>query len=85
MTAPELVHGIPSGAIVAWDAPVTNIFVGLCSNAAREERIGRVSHAHGEFVVIYDPDGVRALVAPERLTVLAERAEAGWARLGGSR
>lgn len=48
----------------------------------RVRRIARVSHIRPDGTVcLYDPEGVRAIRHPEALTVIAERAEAGWGNL----
>lgn len=72
----------PEGAVVEWYAQPSGYRTGIVANLPAERRIGRVNHYRPDgSACVYDADGVRAIVRPERLTVLAERAEAGWSQL----
>lgn len=78
----EARRGELTGAVVGWTAKPASVRTGIAANLPVEERIGRVSHVrpNGDLV-IYDPDGIRAVVAPDRVYVLANVAGDGWANL----
>lgn len=70
------------GTVVAWEAPATNLQLGLASNAPTVRRIARVNHARPDgTVVAFDPDGIRCILDPANVEVIADHAEAGWAAL----
>lgn len=69
---------IPHGAVVEWYQQIT---AGV-SNVPKVRRIGRVNHVRNDgHLVVFDPEGLRCIVKPADVTVLAEHAEAGWANL----
>ena len=69
------------GNVVEWFEQPSSITTGIVSNATPVRRVGVVSHEHLGFWVVYDAEGIRAMVKPEKLTVIQERPTAGWAKL----
>lgn len=76
-------HFLHEGNIVEWWEQPASIATGIIGNVPPVRRIGRISHFRPgrDEVVIYDPDGIRCVRTPDRLTVLVEYAEPGWSRL----
>lgn len=80
-------HYIAEGNIVEWHEQPSGITTGIIANVPPVRRIGRVNHFRPsrpdqpDTAVVYDPDGIRCIVAVETLTVIAEYPEAGWSRL----
>jgi len=73
----------PDGSVVEWHEEFSSIHTGIVSNVPQVRRIGRVSHIRndGVFAVVITPDNNRRVVHVAALTVIAERAEAGWGNL----
>lgn len=74
---------VPEGAVVEWYSHGHGLRLGIVENIPPIRRVGRVHHVKddGKTLVIYDTDNVRALVKIDEVTVLADRAEAGWGSL----
>jgi hypothetical protein len=79
----SFMQSVPDGAVVEWFEQPSSIATGIIDNVPPVRRIGRVSHTRldGVFLVIFDPDGVRRVIHKAAVTVIAEKAEAGWGRL----
>lgn len=75
---------IEPGNLVEWYSQSGGITLGIVSNIPPARRIGQVSNVGPEFAVVYDPDGIRAVVSVSELTVLREKAFPGWATVLGS-
>jgi hypothetical protein len=72
----------PKNSVVEWYGPVSSYATGIVSNLPPVRRVGRVAgYTANGSALIYDTDNVRAVVDPEKLTVLAEKAEDGWGKL----
>lgn len=72
----------PKNSVVEWYGPVSSYATGIVSNLPSVRRVGRVAgYTANGSALIYDTDNVRAVVDPEKLTVLAEKAEDGWGKL----
>lgn len=84
MTTPYPTYpNIPDGSVVEWMEHPTHPTAGPQFELPAERQIGRVNHMRvdGIHLVVIDPDGVRRVLHRGVVTVIAERAEAGWANL----
>lgn len=76
----------PANSVIEWYEAPTNLFLGLTNLPATERRTARVIDQRDGYALVAPsnaetPSSTRRLYAHVEVTVLAERAEAGWGRL----